>query len=98
MAKNPQQIFDRLIERNPGVDKDDLIDAFVDYARTDSEITRKIIEESVASVFPILKKEADGEPLTRSEQALLKMFSGQSVSESERTLAADCYASNVAKP
>ena len=98
MAKNPTRIFDRLVERNPSVDRDGLVEAFADYAKSDSELSREILREVFHGVWPVIEKKVAGKSLTKGERAILKMLSGRLISDAELALATECYDDNVARP
>ena len=69
--KDIKRILDRLTERNPLVDEDELKRAFSEQVSEDPELLRAIMTEVVGDVSPILAKLDAGEPLTEDEQARL---------------------------
>ena len=70
--KDIKRILDRLAERNPSVDEDELKRAFSEQVAEDPELLRAIMTEVVGDVSPIFAKMDAGEPLTEDEQARLK--------------------------
>ena|SRR5690348_8783082 len=94
MAKDPGRILARLIERNPGVDGDEIKRVFVDAVMDDEELKRTIVEDVGRGLYLIIEKQNSGKSLTAGETAYLKIFSGESVSDAEHRLAMD-YADSV---
>ena len=71
MAVNPSEILERLIERNPGLDQEELAAAFKEAAKENPALREAIVREYAVKMYPLAKKIANGEPLTEAEQRLV---------------------------
>ena len=69
--KDLKRILDRLAERNPSVDEEELKRAFSEQVAQDPELLRAIMAEVVGDVSPILATLDAGEPLSEDERARL---------------------------
>jgi hypothetical protein len=81
----PQVMIQKLIERNPDVTQEDLVDALA-IRKNGDEVEpkmREIVKEVVEVLYPIAKKLIAGENLTEREQAL---WEGEPWSEREQAL------------
>ena len=85
MPRQPHHMIQSLIERNPEIDVETLIDALA--RNKDGEdvgsMAHQLIEEVVGVLYPIAKKVIAGEDLTETEQALWK---GEPWSDREQAL------------
>jgi hypothetical protein len=91
MAKDPKRVLERLFERNPDVESEELRQAFVEAVRDDKELNIAIASDVFNGLYPIVEKQEAGKPLTAGETAYLKIFSGKSVTDAERALAEEYH-------
>jgi hypothetical protein len=96
MAVKARDVFKRLIERNPDVDKEELIDAFRKQARDDPALLESLLDRYFNYFYPIVKKMAYGEPLNPTERAVMKVCDGKHVTKAEQALV-DAYVASSDK-
>jgi hypothetical protein len=74
MSVNPHDLLARLIERNPGVGKEELLTALGEHVADEPALQGAILTEILEWLYPIAAKIRQRKPLTEGEQAIWKRF------------------------
>jgi hypothetical protein len=85
------RLLQRLHERNPKADPEDVIAAANEFLVKDEAAMDVIIRDITAKLIPIVNKQVAGEQLTPAERAFQKAVNGVKVTGREARLASEYY-------